>query len=189
MADEEVIRGGRELGQFLQGLPVKVEKNIMRAALRAGAAVIREEARNNVPVDDGLLRKSVRVSTSSKRGVVTATIKAGNAQAFYAHMVEYGTKPHLIKVREEDRPINYRLTQKRGVLTRVSIKTMNRHALRIGNHFVGASVHHPGATPKPFMRPALDSKSTAAVQAVSDKIRERLTKEGIDAPAPEPNRE
>lgn len=186
MADSsETIRGGRELAQFLQQLPVKVEKNIMRAALRAGAAVLREAARNNVPVDDGLLRKSVRVSTNSKHGVVTATVKAGDKKAFYAHMVEYGTRPHLIKVRDEDRPINYKLTQKRGVLTRVSIRTMNRHSLQIGGHFVGASVKHPGATPKPFMRPALDSKSSAAIQAVSAKIRERLTQEGINAPAPE----
>lgn len=189
MADEEVIRGGRELAQALQSFSPKFEKNVMRQALRAGAAVIRDAARANVPVDDGLLRKSVRVSTSAKGGVIKAVIKAGNAQAFYAHMVEYGTKPHLIKVREEDRPINYKLTQKRGVLTRVSIKTMNRHALRIGNHFVGPSLKHPGARAKPFMRPALDDKSGAAVQAVSDKVRERLTNEGINVPIPESNRE
>lgn len=184
-ANDETIVGGRELAQFLQQLPLKVEKNIMRAALRAGAAVIRDAARENAPVDDGLLRKSVRVTVSAKGGVVKAAVKAGDSRAFYAHMVEYGTRPHLIKVREDDRPINYRLTQKRSEVTRVSIATINRHALRIGSHFVGPAVHHPGADKKPFMRPALDEKSTAAIQAVSDKIRERLTKEGINVPTPE----
>jgi hypothetical protein len=35
------------------------------------------------------------------------------------------------------------------------------------------------------MRPAFDSKGEAAVAAVSKRIRERLTKEGINVPLPE----
>lgn len=185
MADESTILGGRKLAEFLQQLPVKLEKNIMRAALAAGARVIRDEAKENVPVKLGALRKSIKVSTNSKRGTVTAKVKAGDKRAFYAHMVEYGTKAHLIKVEDEDRPINYKLTQKRGVLTRVSIRTINRNSLRIGNSFVGPTIEHPGSEPRPYLRPALDSKSGAAISAVADKVRERLTKEGINVPAPE----
>lgn len=185
MADETTIVGGRQLAEFLRQLPVKLEKNIMRAAMRAGAAVIRGEARELVPVEMGDLRKSIRVSTSSKGGTVKASVKAGDKRAFYAHMVEYGTKPHLIKVHEEDRPINYKLTRRRGVLTRVSMRTINRRGLVIGNNFVGQQVDHPGARPSPFMRPALDNASDRAIQAFGGKIRERLTKEGINVPAPE----
>ena len=185
MADETTIVGGRELAQFLAQLPVKVEKNIMRAALRAGAAVIREEARQHVPVQLGALRRSIRVSTGDKNGLVQATVKAGDCRAFYAHMVEYGTQGLLFNVEEDERPVNYRLTRKRGALTRVSMRTVNRNVLRIGNNFVGPTVSHPGARPGPYMRPALDSKSGAAVAAVAAKVRERLTKEGINVPAPE----
>lgn len=182
MAEDRAIVGGRELDAFLQQLAPKVEKNIMRAALRAGAAVIRDEARNNVSVLDGLLRRSIRVTGKAKGGTVTASVKVG---AFYGAMVEYGTKPHLIKVQEEEKAINYRLTRKRGQLTRVSMRTINRHVLQIGNHFVGPTVSHPGATEKPFLRPAFDTKAGAAIEAVKNKIRQRLTKEGINVPAPE----
>lgn len=185
MAEETSIIGGRQLAEFLQQLPVKIEKNIMRAALGAGARVIRDEAKQNVPVQLGALKRSIKVSTNSKRGTVTAKVKAGDKRAFYAHMVEYGTRAHLIKVKEEDRPINYRLTRKRGVLTRVSMRTINRNSLRIGNTFVGPVIEHPGAQPRPYLRPALDDKSGDAIAAVAAKVRERLTKEGINVPAPE----
>lgn len=184
MADE-MIRGGRELAAALAALPGKIEKNIMRAALAAGARVIRDEARQMVPVDQGDLRKSIKVSTNSKGGTVTAKVKAGGGAVYYARMVEYGTKPHLIKVKEEDRPINYRLTRKRGALTRVSMRTINRNSLLIGNTFVGPTLAHPGSRPTPYMRPAMDGKSGAAVSAIANKVRERLTKEGINVPAPE----
>lgn len=184
MSDQTII-GGKELFDFLQQLPTKVERNIMRAALRAGAVVIRDEARNNVPVKLGELRKSVRVSTGAKKGIVTASVKAGSKKAYYWRWVEFGTRAHLIKVQEDERPINYRRSAKLGKLTYVSMRTINRNALKIGNHFVGPVVAHPGAKPSPFMRPALDNAGGRAVQAVVAKVRERLTKEGINAPAPE----
>lgn len=158
MSDQN-ITGGRELDAFLQTLSVKVEKNIMRAALRAGANEFKSEIKANVPVHDGDLRDSVRVSTRSKRGTVYASVKVGNKKAWYAHLVEFGTKPHKIAPK-------------------------GAGGLLIGGNIVGA-VDHPGARPHPFARPAVDSKSAAAISAVAAKIRERLTKEGINAPAPE----
>lgn len=158
MADE-IISGGRELDAFLQSLPAKVEKNIMRAALRAGANQFKAEVKANVPVDDGDLRDSVRVSTRSKRGTVYASLKVGNKKAWYAHFVEYGTKPHIIKAK-------------------------NGGTLHIGSSFL-RQVMHPGAKPNPFIRPAFDSKSSEAIAAVAAKVRERLTKEGLNVPAPE----
>jgi HK97 gp10 family phage protein len=184
MAEQNII-GGRQLYEFLQALPVKIERNILRAGLRAGAVVIRDAAREKVPVKLGALRKSIRVTVGSKRGIVTASVKAGNKDAFYWRFVEYGTKAHLIKVSIGEMPINYRLTAKRGKLTYMSMTTVNRNILKIGNTFVGPVVSHPGAKPSPFMRPALDEKGDAAVRAVVEKIRERLTKEGINVPAPE----
>lgn len=158
MADE-TIKGGRELDAMLATLAAKVEKNIMRAALRAGANEFKAEIKANAPVHKGDLRGSVRVSTRAKRGTVYASVKVGNKKAWYAQLVEFGTKPHKIAPKAAG-------------------------GLLIGGHVVGA-VNHPGAKPHPFMRPALDSKSAAAVQAVAAKVRERLTKEGISAPAPE----
>jgi HK97 gp10 family phage protein len=151
-----VIKGGKELHDFLQQLPVKMEKNIMRSALRAGAKVIADEAKANVPVKDGDLRDSIRVSTRAKRGQVTASAKAGNKKAFYWHFVEFGTAAHTIKAK-------------------------NGKSLFFNGSNV-RSVRHPGARAKPFMRPALDSKSTEAIRAVGAQIGKRLNKLGLNAP-------
>jgi HK97 gp10 family phage protein len=157
--DDQAIIGGRELDAFLQQLPVKVERNILRAAMRAGANVFKAAAKEAVPVDDGDLKASIRVTTRTKNGTVYASLKAGGKKAPHWHWVEFGTAAHKIRAKPN-------------------------HALSFG----GVTVHevdHPGAKPKPFMRPAFDSAAAAAVAAAAAKIRERLTKEGINTPAPE----
>lgn len=158
MADQ-TIAGGRELDAMLRALPVKIERNILRAALRAGAAEFRTAAKANVPVDSGALRRSIKVTTGSKNGRVTARLKVGGVLAPHAFLVEYGTKPHKIKAKKDG-------------------------ALTVGGNLV-AEVDHPGARPRPFMRPAFDTKPPAAIAAVGSKIRERLTAAGINVPAPE----
>jgi HK97 gp10 family phage protein len=158
LADQTIV-GGRQLDAMLQSLPVKVEKNILRAALRAGAAVFREQAKANAPVESGALRRSIKVSVDSKSGRVTAKLKAGGKLAPHAQLVEFGTKPHTITAKKDS-------------------------GLTVGGNIV-SSVDHPGAKPHPFLRPAFDTKPPAAIAAVGAKIRERLTAEGLNVAAPE----
>jgi HK97 gp10 family phage protein len=155
---EEFMSGGREFHAFLQQLPVKAEKNILRAALRAGGNEFKEEARLNVPVDDGDLRASIRVTTRSKGGTVYASLKAGGKRAPHAHLVEFDTGAHKITAKPQ-------------------------HALAFNGIAVN-EVDHPGTKAQPYMRPAFDTKVRAAVAAVGVKIRQRLTKEGINTPDP-----
>ena len=161
------ITGGKELAQFLQQLPVKLEKNIMRGALRAGAKVILDEARINVPVQYGELKKSLRVSTNAKRGRVEAKVKAGSKakskggkiKGWYAAIVEFGASPHIIK-------------GKGG--------KMLKFTARDGRKIEIAQVNHPGFKPRPYLRPALDAKAKASIVEVGNYIKARLTKEGIN---------
>lgn len=155
---QENITGGAALDALLQTLPAKLETNIMRSALRAGAKVYLDQVKQNIPVEHGLLRQSARITTRKTRdGQVSASVKVGNALAFYAHMVEYGTRAHSITARA---------------------MTVNGNTVR--------SVEHPGSRPHPFMRPAADEKFSQAVAAVQAQIRKRLTKEGLDVPAAVP---
>ncbi len=164
MADIE-IKGLAELQKALDELPAKIERNVLRGGLRAGSNVIAEEARRLCPEAPptmasvkhggriGDLKRSIRVSmrVSSKTGTVRARVKAGNKKAFYAHMVERGTARHWIKPK-------------------------NRKSL----FFAGLArevIDHPGARPKPFLRPAFDAKARAAIEAMADYIRARLPKE------------
>lgn len=172
MADEIHVKGMRELGQFLQTLPDKLTRNIMRSALRAGGAVILARAKQNVPVAApssknarlyggyaGALRDSGRVSTRYSRGVVTASVKfggkgKGGADVYYAHMVEQGTDPHVIRA-------------------------ANRGKLAFAGGYY-SSVNHPGAAPRPYLVPAMDSEASRALVAVGEAIKKRLTKQGLN---------
>lgn len=149
------VRGLSELQAFLDQLPAKMEANIMRAALRQGANVVKAEAMANVPVKSGVLKAGLKVSTKSRRGVVTATVKAGGKHAYLARWIEYGTAAHFIK------PKNARSLFFAGLMRE--------------------GVDHPGSAPKPFLRPALDSQAQAAVMAVGEAIKARLTRQGLDA--------
>jgi HK97 gp10 family phage protein len=158
MADTNII-GGAELARMLATLPAKIEQNIMRSALRAGAAVIRAEAKTTAPVLSGALKKSIRISGKAKKGQITVSVKMGGKTAPHAHLVEFGTRAHKIAPNAAQ-------------------------ALAIGGALVGGA-DHPGAKPSPFFRAAFDAKSAEAIAAVADQIRKRLTKEGINIPAPE----
>jgi len=157
----ENIVGGAALDALLQTLPANMEKNIMRTALRAGAAVMMAEVKQRIPVASGKLAASARITTKYSKGNVSASAKVGNSVAWYAHLVEFGTRAHLIKAKAPNT------------------------ALRFGGQTV-REVMHPGTQARPFMRPAADAGLTPAVAAVQAKIRQRLTKQGLNAPDPAP---
>ena len=151
------VKGLSDLNKFLQQLPAKVEQSVLRGALRAGANVVMAEAKANdwFPVDSGLLRDGLKVTTNSRRGRVTAKVKATGKHAFIAPWLEYGTAAHKI-------------TAKKG------------KGLFFGGLFV-KGVQHPGSRPKPFMRTALDGGAQDAVVAAAEYMKRRLaTKNGLD---------
>ena len=155
------VKGFAELSKNLLSLAPKLEANVMRAALNAGAKIVRDAAKANVPVSppsrkgaklyggyEGALRDSLRygAKTNLRKGKVVAYVRAGGkargkkADTFYAHWVEFGTAAHAI-----------------------------------GNW------QHPGATPRPYLRPALDAESRHALSVIGNFIKQRmLTKHGID---------
>jgi HK97 gp10 family phage protein len=155
------ILGGKQLAKALSELPLKIERNIMRAALRAGAKVVADEAKRNVPVDSAELKQSIRTSSNGKKGLVEANAVVGSRKkGWYATFVEFGTAPHVIKAGKN--------------ATRLSFRTKD------GKWISTTQVNHTGAKAKPFMRPAFDTKGDEAVKAVADKIRERLTDQNIN---------
>lgn len=170
------VKGLAELNKYLQTLPAKMEANVMRSGMGAGANVLVKEAKSRAPVGEpskegrkkyklyaGALRDSIRKSSRIKFGTVMVSIKAGGknkktgANVYYAHMIEWGTKAHTISARKGS-------------------------SLSFGKFF-GQSVKHPGIKPRPFMRPALDIAHRKAVMATAKAIKNRLAKKhGIDTP-------
>jgi HK97 gp10 family phage protein len=172
------LKGGPELMQFLSTLPDKLQRNVMRGAMRAGARVTANKAKELVPVKTGITRKDIKVSANAKGLVITSKVQVKGPGSFKAPWIEYGTGAHWI--RAEGAKVSVRTLNRAARLT--AGKDRDKRALIINGHFVGTSVHHPGAKPKPFMRPALDMTAGAAVAAIGEYVEARLTKQGLDTP-------
>lgn len=96
-----------KLLKAMKDLPIRVQKNIMVGATRAGANVVRDEAKARVRVSEhgqkygkyphkaGNLKKSIGVTRRrDKRGIVSFSIsprKGGLSSGFYGKFVELGT--------------------------------------------------------------------------------------------------
>lgn len=158
MADIHVT-GLKELQAFLDQLPAKLERNVMRGALRAGATKeLLPEVQANLlsegAVKTGELIAGLKVKTGARGGKVTASVIATGPHAYIGKWIEYGVKAHKIAV-------------KTGWLF-------------FGGIFAKV-VQHPGLRPRPFMRPALDRAGSAAVVAAANYMKERLeAKNGLD---------
>ena len=57
------LKGGPELLRFLDELPKNLERNVIRGGLRAGAKVIQQQAKANVPVETGQLKRAIGIGT------------------------------------------------------------------------------------------------------------------------------
>ncbi len=141
------VTGLKELNKRLTKLPEKIERNIMGAAVRAGANEIKSAAVAHLGG-----KKTDIVVKKSRAPKGTTKYKIGiNAKKWYLKFKEFGTKPHVIK-------------SKKGFLTNGSV-------------VFGRVIDHPGQPARPFLRPAFDENTRRAIDAMKKKIAQRLEKE------------
>lgn len=171
MAIEINISGLKELGDVLKTLPAKIDKNVMRGAMRAGLSEIRKEAKTQLTsgghVKTGQLQRSVRVDFARKGdkfGYRSGYVKAGNNKAWYAHLIEFGTGSFYAGKGSKSKRKPY------------EIKPKSRKSLFFAG-LMKETVTHPGIHPSPFMRTAFDSKSAAAIKAFADYMTKQIPKE------------
>lgn len=86
------IEGMDSLERKLKKLPEKIQKNIMRAAIQAGASTLAKRIKAAAPVDTGALRKSIKAKR--KRGKPTEVQSDVVTTAPHAHLIEFG---HALK--------------------------------------------------------------------------------------------
>jgi HK97 gp10 family phage protein len=178
VADNVHIKGLKELHAMLQTVPIKIERNIMRGAMRAGANVIAKQARANVPVSEpsdrnrerygayaGALRDTIRTgNTRSRKGRVTASIRAGGVETKGSNEFQ---GPTLSGRALSGGPVFWATWVEYGTKP----------------HSNGRRGMHPGARPNPFLRPAADTKQAEAVVAVGKYVYRRLEQRGgLDMP-------
>ncbi len=156
------LEGFDELLQQLHQMEAAVEHRLAQEAVDAGAAVVLAQAIANVPVDTGNLKQLLKIRRPKKRSrsraaalVGTGTqytsrgYAAGRQDDFYGSFVEYG---HFLG---------------------------KRHARRTPGSPLGArGQQRKWVPPKPFLRPAVDSKRGEAIE-----IMRSVLAAGIEAAA------
>lgn len=175
MEFETKLSGFAELAVALRDLPGNVGKNALRAAVGAGAAEIRKEAKKNAEQmrDTGTLaraiyQKQIREQSNAMKQVFFVGARQGksfqkvgkkgvNQDAYYARFVELG---HF------SRPTTGGQIGKRAG-QRGREAELNRLSAAGHIHWVPA---------RSFLRPAFDVKKDAAVTAMGTKIADRLAK-------------
>lgn len=162
------IKGLAEMDQALTAFPTRVQRAMLGKSLRAAAKVVQAAARANVPVETGTLRRALAVrslkrnGTASKMGVGIRSIKRSFANssanrrqgragkvylvpaAYYGRYLEFGAKRHPIVARGK--------------------------VLAGNGRIFGKKVNHPGVTPRPFLKPALERNTTQVLQTFGDTL-------------------
>ena len=162
MAELKNIAGLKELQDALQKLPENIAKNVLRGAVNAGAAIIRDEAKLKAPIlHDAIPEKSGPTQqtyfvTVRKGKKLQGQGKKGNKSqdAYYASWVEFG---HWINT------TGRAIGGGRG-------KDAKRAAAVAAGHNKYVAAH-------PYMRPAYEAKKFDAVEAIKAYLQKRIPKE------------
>lgn len=141
------IKGAREMELVLRKLPDYVAKKTLTAALRKAAEPILDEARNLAPVGDES-KGRVRLRTS-KRGKVT--------------IANYGKLKLSLKIVT----VPAKLTAHSATVAVTVGKAFWGMFLEFGTRFM---------SPRPFMRPAFESRKMEALDRLGKSLGEEIEK-------------
>jgi HK97 gp10 family phage protein len=146
----------------------------LRKAARAGARVIRDEARRGLGKSRRSQGKIITRDTRTGDKASAASQVTIAANGFYLRFIHSGTKAHLITAGKVGRIIDPKSRKIVGKFSRLAKHP--RLALHFGNQLLFRySVTHPGVrNTNPFLTRAADVGGTAAAQAVADSFAASL---------------
>jgi HK97 gp10 family phage protein len=164
------LTGLNDIVRALDDIEKKAARKGIRKGINDGTKLLVQSARAYVPVDTKALKKAIGRRVKGYRsgkfviGVVGArmdsprkpkkfakeVVRRGERKtqyvvpAYYAHLVEFGTQPHHI-----GKGSSIRQSRRSGRM-------------------------HPGARPKPFLRPAWDEQGAAAQALIRQRVKEAI---------------
>jgi HK97 gp10 family phage protein len=154
------VQGLDQIRVKLHFFEEKMRRKVVGNALKKGSSLIRDQAiielkKKQSKYSTGNLEMAIKdyvMTQKESGGRFIRGRKIGvqkGAYAFYWRFLEFGARPHTIKVNSK--------------------KILTDHRT-----FFGPRVSHPGTQKKPFMRPAYESKKDAAYRAIIDEMRRQL---------------
>jgi HK97 gp10 family phage protein len=143
------LEGAEDLIAALQAVGLSV-KGTTRKGVRAGLKAMQVNAERRGRARSSRPGKATAIKISSKqRGAVTGAL-GPSKKKWYLRFLETGAKPHVIKGRPMLR------------------------FLRSGKLITARRVKHPGFSAKPWLRPAFDESTAAALAAFGAAMRQAL---------------
>jgi HK97 gp10 family phage protein len=164
------VNGIDQLSKSLQALGPELAKKALNDALKAGALPIAQEMQDRAPREDDIgprqkkdihLADSITISVEKNPVGSAAEVYVGPSKSVThkARWIELGVAVHAIALK---------MTRK---MRKAGIKA--KQVLTDGQGtFFGTHVNHPGFRPKPFMRPALDTRAKDAIEAARQSLVE-----------------
>lgn len=155
MADSLVVNGLDDAMAALQQLPRKLRIGALRKGLRAGAKVIRDQARQNAPV----LQKPTpqRIQGLVKRSIVIKSSRIARKRG------DVGVFVTVARSKE---------ARNRGAFSNISTRKTYRPNDPYYYRFLEMGTKK--MTARSFLGPALQSESKSAVEAFSSELRKAL---------------
>lgn len=150
-------------------LETELPKNVTRRGLRAMAVIVRDRAKELVPVRTGALKKSIMADTKRTRDRKSyygrVTIKSGTYN-LVTKVSKGGKKSsRLVRDKKGKGPVDGRI-RPRNYAAQVETGTAP-HSVRPGSTkkkpIPSKIKQHPGSRPKPFMRPAFEQSREKAL--------------------------
>jgi len=159
------LTGDKKLDKRFKKLEKRVKVNAIRRAMRKGNKLFRLAGRSNAPVHTGRLKKAIKSKVSKKFDVITGTtyVESGKGtknDAFYATMVEFGTK-----TRYKTRPIYHPGGKSSWIRTDKTGKIVPKFS--VGRY----------QPPSRFMTRAFLDNKDAVIAAFQKEIRDTVIKE------------
>ena len=135
------LLGDKALQRKLNRLPQKIQKKVMRQALREGARPILAAAKTNAPVDTGRMKASLKLrSHKARRGNFGVEVRTGTrtelgipegATSYYPYSVEFGhgnvpAHPFMRPALDDNREVAEKLlkTKLRRILQTTLLQTL-----------------------------------------------------------------
>ena len=150
MSEDVRVEGLEELARALRELPQRAARNGLRASVYAGAKVIRDEAKLKAPMATGSVAKGHPPPGTLKRAIIMKQIgelSGPQKQTFF------------VTVRQGKQ---YRNQGKKGNLSQ---DAWYWRFVEFGTVKMSA---------KPFLRPAFEGKKMEAVNAIKQRLAERV---------------
>lgn len=160
------VQGIDDAVRRLEAMPRKLQRRVVGKSIRAASKPVQRTAARMAPRLTGLLSKSMMVRIRTRKwksiaiiGPRNRTVNGKNPQA-YAHVVEGGSEPHVIKP-----------TKTKAL----------KFTTKAGDTVFAKMVRHPGIRPRHFMRRTAQLSFATAVAEFSRKFGNEVALEAYKA--------